>query len=92
MYSENNNDFLYTLIRVKRKEGENEMALEPYNERYEQIIHSDLTDRQKDLKLIQLMMDMESAFSIPMIKNEAWNERNKDVIQLFQQVSNSRKL
>ncbi|MGE6896675.1 hypothetical protein [Priestia flexa] len=68
------------------------MALELYKQRYEDIIHSDLTDRQKDLKLIQLMMDMESAFSIPMIKNEAWNERNKDVIQLFQQVSNSRKL
>ena len=68
------------------------MALELYKKRYEDIIHSDLIDRQKDLKLIQLMMDMESAFSIPMIKNEAWNERNKDVIQLFQQVSNSRKL
>jgi len=68
------------------------MALELYKKRYEDIIHSDLIDRQKDLKLIQLMMDIESAFSIPMIKNEAWNERNKDVIQLFQQVSNSRKL
>jgi len=68
------------------------MALELYKQRYEDIIHSNLIDRQKDLKLIQLMMDMESAFSIPMIKNEAWNERNKDVIQLFQQVSNSRKL
>ncbi|MFB5285370.1 hypothetical protein [Peribacillus sp. Hz7] len=68
------------------------MALELYKQRYEDIIHSDLIDRQKDLKLVQLMMDMESAFSIPMIKNEAWNEGNKDVIQLFQQVSNSRKL
>ncbi|MEH6947707.1 hypothetical protein V7068_11670 [Bacillus sp. JJ634] len=68
------------------------MALKLYKKRYEDIIHSDLIDRQKDLRLIQLMMDMESAFSIPMIKNEAWNERNKDVIQLFQQVSNSRKL
>lgn len=68
------------------------MPLKLYKKRYEDIIHSDLIDRQKDLRLIQLMMDMESAFSIPMIKNEAWNERNKDVIQLFQQVSNSRKL
>jgi len=68
------------------------MPLKLYKRRYEDIIHSDLIDRQKDLKLIQLMMDMESTFLIPMIKNEAWNERNKDVIQLFQQVSNSRKL
>ncbi|MEH6947811.1 hypothetical protein V7068_12210 [Bacillus sp. JJ634] len=68
------------------------MPLKLYKRRYEDIIHSDLIDRQKDLKLIQLMMDMESAFSIPMIKNEAWNERNKDVIQFFQQVSNSRRL
>ena len=68
------------------------MPLELYKKRYEDIIHSDLIDRKKDLKLIKLMMDMESAFSIPMIKNEAWNERNKDVIQLFQQVSNSRRL
>ena len=68
------------------------MPLKLYKRRYEDIIHSDLIDRQKDLKLVQLMMDMESAFSIPMIKNEAWNEGNKDVIQLFQQVSNSRKL
>ena len=68
------------------------MPLKLYKKRYEDIIYSDLIDRKKDLKLIKLMMDMESAFSIPMIKNEAWNERNKDVIQLFQQVSNSRKL
>ena len=67
------------------------MALELYKQRYEDIIHSDLIDRQKDLKLVQLMMDMESAFSIPMIKDKAWNEGNKDVIELFQQVSNSRK-
>ncbi len=67
------------------------MALELYNQRYAQIIHSDLTDGQKDLKLEQLMTDMESAFSIPMIKDKAWNEGNKDVIELFQQVSNSRK-
>ena len=79
------------VIHAIRKEGENEMALEPYNQRYEQIIHSDLTDRKKDLKLAELMMDMESAFSIPMIKDKAWNEGNKDVIELFQQVSNSRK-
>ncbi|USK87536.1 hypothetical protein [Peribacillus asahii] len=68
------------------------MPLKLYKKRYEDIIHSDLIDRKKNLKLIQLMMDMESAFSIPMIKNEAWNERNKDVIQFFQQVSNSRRL
>ena len=67
------------------------MPLKLYKRRYEDIIHSDLIDRQKDLKLIQLMMDMESAFSIPMIKDKAWNEGNKDVIELFQQVSNRRK-
>lgn len=74
------------------KEEGNNMPLKLYKKRYEDIIHSDLIDRKKNLKLIQLMMDMESAFSIPMIKNEAWNERNKDVIQFFQQVSNSRRL
>ena len=66
------------------------MTLEPYNHRYEQIIHADLTDRQKELKLAELMTDMGSAFSIPMIKDKAWNEGNKDVIELFQRVSNSR--
>lgn len=40
------------------------MPLKLYKKRYEDIIHSDLIDRKKNLKLIQLMMDMESAFSV----------------------------
>jgi hypothetical protein len=73
------------------KEGENNMSLELYKKRYEDIIYSDLTDRQKDLKLEEVMTDMEGAFSIPIIKDESWNEENKDVIELFQKVSNGRK-
>lgn len=68
------------------------MSLELYKQRYEDIIHSDLTDRQKDLKLAELMVDIESAFSIPMIKNEAWNEGHEAVVELFNRISNSRKL
>jgi hypothetical protein len=68
------------------------MSIELYEQCYENIIHSDLTDRQNDLKLAELMTDMESTFSIPMIKDESWNEGHEAVVELFNRISNSRKL
>jgi len=66
--------------------------LADYNKQYEDIIHSDLTDYQKGVRLGELMTVLEYEFRIPMLRNVAWEQENKTVIALYRKVSLSRKL
>lgn len=66
------------------------MTLVEYNTRYETLIHSDLTPQQKDLKLANLMSEMEVAFNIPMIRKPEWEEENRAVIAMYRKISMSR--
>ncbi|TWD99671.1 hypothetical protein FB545_1962 [Peribacillus frigoritolerans] len=59
-----------------------EMSLTEYNAKYESIIRSNISDRQKALKLADLMIDMEGQ-----LKNEIGEHRNKEVNALYKKVS-----
>ena len=58
------------------------MTLAEYNEKYESIIRSNnISDRQKALKLADLMTDMEGQI------NQAGEVQNKEVFALYKKVS-----
>jgi hypothetical protein len=58
------------------------MTLTEYNEKYEYIIRSNISDRQKALKLTDLMTDMEGQ-----LRNEMGEHQNKEVNALYRKVS-----
>ena len=51
-----------------------------------------LTQDQKDLKLGQLMTEMEHRYKIPMLRNERWESDNPSVILIYREISNMRKI
>ncbi|KRF63688.1 hypothetical protein ASG99_22250 [Bacillus sp. Soil768D1] len=57
------------------------MTLTEYNAKYEYIIRSNISDRQKALKLADLMTDMEGHL------NEAGELQNKEANALYRKVS-----
>lgn len=62
------------------------------NEIYESILHSDLTDKEKNRQFARLMTDMEREFNIPIIKDVEWEKENKAVIALYRKISLSRNI
>ncbi|MGE7761508.1 hypothetical protein [Peribacillus sp. NPDC097895] len=58
------------------------MTLAEYNAKYEYIIRSNMSDRQKALKLSDLMMDMEGH-----LNNEIGEHQNKEVHALYKKVT-----
>lgn len=66
------------------------MNLEYFTNQFEQI--KKLDEPFRTTKLAHLMSHLEQVFAIPMLNNEAYNERNKDVMSLYKQVSNARQL
>ncbi|MCT1905259.1 hypothetical protein [Oceanobacillus sojae] len=63
-----------------------------FNNEYEKILHCGLFDSQKDRGYVSLMSEMEVEFRIPMLRNEEWEQQNKDVFTLYRKMSMSRKL
>lgn len=63
-----------------------------FNQIYESILHSDLSDNEKSRKFARLMTDLEKEFNIPVIKDEEWERRNKLVVALYRKVSMSRSI
>ena len=63
-----------------------------FNKRYEEIIHADLPNGEKNRRLAALMTEMEREFKIPVLRNEAWEKENKAVIALYRKISMSRTL
>lgn len=68
------------------------MTLAEYNQRYETLVHSNLSSQEKDIKLAALMTELESAFHIPMQRTPEWEEKNRKVIALYRKISLSRTL
>lgn len=67
-------------------------TLKALNDRYEDILHSNLTDDQKAVKFGLLMSELERIYRIPMIRNAEWEQENKSVIALYRKISMSRNL
>lgn len=62
------------------------------HKQYERIMQSDSSDSQKDRELAELMSYMEKKFSVPSLRNEEWEKKNRKVIALYRKISLSRSL
>lgn len=63
-----------------------------FNNEYEKIFYSGLSDEQKDVEYKSLMSEMEYEFKIPMLRDEQWEKENRAVIALYHKISKSRDL
>lgn len=74
----------------KRSEESSEMGLKEINQEYEEIMHSQKSNSDKDRLLGVLMTKMEKEYKIPLMQNQEWENKNKKVIALYRKISMSR--
>lgn len=65
------------------------LTLKLFEERYEKIM-GELSLSRRDIRLGELMEEMEKTFQIPVLKNTDWESLNPGIVDLYQRVSNSR--
>ena len=65
-------------------------TLKEINADYEKVLQSDLSSREKTKKYVELMNELERAYKIPALKDEAYERENKKVIALYRKISMSR--
>lgn len=66
------------------------MTLIEFEQKYNKIIDWKLAEYKKDKQLSKLMTNMEGQFYIQLINDNKWNEENKDIINLYRKISDSR--
>ncbi|ASB89344.1 hypothetical protein ACH95_22655 [Bacillus glycinifermentans] len=66
------------------------MILSEYQNRYEDILNSNFTEKTKDEKLAILMTELEKEFCIPILKNPEWERENRKVLALYRKISMTR--
>jgi len=66
--------------------------LNRFNDEYEKILHSGLSEDQKTMEYSSLMTEMEHEFKIPIIRDPEWERENRKIIALYRKISMSRKL
>ena len=67
------------------------LTINVFEKRYEEIMR-DPSVRQREIRLGELMTEMEGVFKIPALKNTKWEKENPRVIELYRKVSDSRNL
>lgn len=67
-------------------------SLKYFNNQYEKVLHSELSDEQKSREYASLMTEMEQVYNIPILKDLEWEKENKPVIAMYRKLSKSRKL
>ncbi len=65
------------------------LTLKLFEERYEKIM-GELSLPRRDIRLGELMEEMEKTFQIPVLKNTDWESLNPEIVDLYQRVSISR--
>ena len=69
------------------------VKLEEYIARAEQIQSEEQTSAEdKAVRLANIMTKMENQYSIPMLKNETWEQQNQDVIKAYRRISDMREI
>lgn len=63
-----------------------------FNNEYEKILHSGLSEDEKTMQYSSLMTDMEHEFKIPALRDKEWEKENRAIIALYRKISMSRKL
>lgn len=61
-----------------------------FTKRFNEIVTSDTSEKNKNERLSTLMTDLEQAYNIPSLNDEKFNEENPFVIQLYRTVSEAR--
>lgn len=67
-------------------------TLKWFNNEYEKILHSGLSEDRKSMEYGKLMTEMECEFKIPMLRNKEWEKENRAIIALYRKISLSRNL
>ena len=67
------------------------LTINVFEKRYEEIMQNP-SIHQREIRLGELMTEMEGVFKIPMLKNTTWEKENPQVIELYRKVSDSRNL
>lgn len=61
-----------------------------YTNRFKSIVNSNASSDIKDVRLANLMNDLESAYQIPMIRTDKFEIENFQLMQLYRTVSSER--
>ncbi|MEK5068066.1 hypothetical protein [Sporosarcina sp. FSL K6-1508] len=64
--------------------------MQGFTKRFKEIIQSGASNESKTERLSVMMTDMEGAYSIPMLKNERFENENREVMQLYRAVADAR--
>jgi hypothetical protein len=67
-------------------------SVKEINQAYEEIIHGELKESYRSLKLVDLMDEMEGKYRVTAARNEEWERENKPIIALYRKISMSRTL
>lgn len=67
-------------------------TLKEINADYEKVLQSDLSSEEKTKKYVELMNELERAYKIPVLKDQAYERENKKVVALYRKISMSREL
>lgn len=67
------------------------ISLNLLNNKYKEIMESNLSDHEKSIEYAKLMTIMEKVFNIPLLQDKEYERNNKAVISLYRKISISRK-
>lgn len=66
-------------------------TLANFRKDFEEILEDTNTNR-RDVRLANLMTEMEGTFGIPMLQNLDWEAQHPEEIELYREISNARVL
>lgn len=65
---------------------------EKYETRFNYLKTAEMSTELRDLKLARLMAEMERELRIPMLRDEEFENKNKEIIRLYKEIANGRSL
>lgn len=75
----------------KNKEDEQMKTVANFRKDFEEILEDPNTNR-RDVRLANLMSEMEGAIQIPLLQNLEWEAQHPEEIELYREISNARVL
>lgn len=64
--------------------------LNSYRQVFNEIMEDKNSRKRRNLRLANLMTQMENEFRIPALNDEEYNKENKEIIELYREISNAR--
>lgn len=57
---------------------------------YEKVLHAEMNERVKGIKLASLMKEIERDYNMPIRRDEDWEKQNHEVMALYRKISISK--